>query len=197
MLLHRQASFQFSHSSIFLHWVIAISMMGSMAIQYYAVYFAKETMKMSLYMMHRSLGLVSVVLSIFLILIKIVDRRPPVTEIPSSVVWLYKVTRYSLFLLPIVLFGSGWLIFDLKDKDFYFFGHLLHGPDLFTKNIVGSIEARLHHKLFCAYAVLIVVGHGGAALVHLFVMKDTILWRMLPLRILLPKTSKEDALSKD
>ncbi len=103
---------------------------------------------------------------------------------------VYKIVHSCLFLLPIFLFLSGWLIYDLKDKEFYFFGHLIQAPDLFAKNILGSIEARFHHKLLSALAVLMIVGHSGAALVHHFIMKDEVMWRMWPGDIFLPKTKK-------
>ncbi|MBA4749930.1 MAG: cytochrome b/b6 domain-containing protein [Alphaproteobacteria bacterium] len=197
MFIHRQTLAQFSHLSITLHWIIAGSMMGSMAIQYYAVYFAEEAVKAVLFMTHRSLGLLSFGLSVFFVLLKSVDRRPPVRDVPQSAMGVYKIVKYSLFALPSLLFISGWLIFDLKDKDFYFFGHLIHAPDICAKNLFASAEARLHHKLLSAYAVVILVGHAGAAFFHHFIVKDKTLWRMLPLRVLLPKTRKGDVFSKD
>lgn len=190
MIRHEHESSRFSNRSIILHWGIAVTLMASMMIQYDAVYFAQEPLKTVLFMLHRSLGAMAFFLSFFFILLKFIDKRPPVIGMPRAVRGVYKIVHSCLFLLPIFLFLSGWLIYDLKDKEFYFFGHLIQAPDLFAKNILGSIEARFHHKLLSALAVLMIVGHSGAALVHHFIMKDEVMWRMWPGDIFLPKTKK-------
>ena len=95
-------------------------------------------------------------------------------------------THIGLYLLMIVLPLSGWALVSASPYNIptVLYGivpwpHLPVFKDVIDKAPVEAALKLVHHAL--AYALIAIVAlHVGAALRHHFILRDGILWRMLP-----------------
>lgn len=87
--------------------------------------------------------------------------------------------QYSLYILLILLPFSGWAFASVRGWTVSIFG-IFNLPMLFAQGShLGRIVGEWHSPLTALIGILM-FGHIGAALYHHFVLKDSVLDRMLP-----------------
>lgn len=162
------------------HWVMALMIIGLLAIGFMMTQMAPSPTKFKLYALHKSVGLTVLCLAILRLIWRFTHVVP---RVPDS---LSPVHRFLMKLSPLVLYGlmilmpiSGFIMSDAGGHPITFFG-LYTLPSFFTKNPDLSKAAQLVHH-YTAWAFIgILVAHTGAAFYHHFIFKNTILQRMLP-----------------
>lgn len=170
----------YTFTAIGLHWLIALTIIGSFALGFYMADLPISPQKLKFYSWHKWAG-VTIFLFVVLRLGWRLAHRPP--ELPAAMpAWQRSVaaaTHVLLYLLMVAVPLSGWLMSSAKGFQTVWFG-VLPLPDLLTKNAeLGDLLQQMHKLLNYSMAAL-VFAHLGAALKHYFIDRDDILARMLP-----------------
>ena len=164
-------------AAIFLHWLMAVLLIGLLILGLYMVALPISLEKLKLYGWHKEYGLLALWLAILRVAWRIINITPylalPRWEriAARSVHWAF----YGfMFALPI----TGWLITSAAGLPASFFG-LFVLPDLVVPDEAQRLLFQEIHE-WLGYGLIAAIGlHTCAALKHHFFNKDDILRRML------------------
>jgi cytochrome b561 len=133
-----------------------------------------------LYDLHRSLGFVVLVLVLLRLATRIGHGVPPpyVGLTPFERI-ASTATHHLLYLLLFAMPIVGWLMTSAFGADIWVFG-LFKLPHLIGKNMDLFKILQPVHKFGGIAMALLVALHVAGALMHTFVKRDVVLWRMLP-----------------
>ena len=165
-----------------LHWLMALLIVGLLALGFYMADLPLSPEKLQFYSWHKWAG-VSVFVLVWLRLFWRLTHRPPAfaASLSATQQALAHLGHLALYLLMIAIPVSGWLMSSAKGVQTFWFG-VLPLPDLLGRDkALGAQLADLHSALNIGLLVLI-GGHAAAALFHHLVRKDDTLRRMLPAR---------------
>ncbi len=129
---------------------------------------------------HKSLGITILALAVARLVWRIVDRPPaPPRDLHAGLRKFAAVTHFTLYGLLFALPLTGWLTSSFANSAVSWWGWLTL-PDLVAPNkarfeLLGEV-----HGLLTRMLIVVVAVHATAALIHHFVLKDTVLRRMLP-----------------
>jgi len=164
----------------FLHWTIFLLFVVQYYLVYRREYFPKDTNeKLQYLLLHKSLGIVVLLLAAFMLAWRHVGTRP---LMPSNMALIErKAANVSHILLYVAMFImplSGIFMSIFGGYKVGFFG-LFDLPMLFAKNeAIGNILYQTH--VWSSYVIIgLVAIHVSAALYHHFVRKDNVLTRMV------------------
>jgi cytochrome b561 len=169
---------RFGIVAILFHWVIAILIIGLLAVGLYMVSLPFGLEKLKFYGWHKECGLLVLFLAFFRLFWRLTNVNPQLV-LP----WLEKFAARSmhwafysfLFAMPI----TGWLITSAAGIPATFFG-LFTLPNLVAANPQKlALFEQIHQWLGYALIAAICL-HTAAALKHHFINKDDILRRMFP-----------------
>ncbi len=137
------------------------------------------------YAFHKSLGITVLALSVFRLIWRLLNPPP---ALPGNLKpyerLLAKATHWLFYFLIIAMPLSGWLMVSASRKypTVYFwltevpFIPMPAGIDAkLTAEMLGDI-----HGILANGAIVLIVLHVGAALKHHYILKDSVLVRMLP-----------------
>lgn len=166
------------------HWVLAVLILAQVGLGLAAKGWRLSPTKLDLFVWHKSLGILILVLVALRIAWRLAN---PVPSHPAGMpAWERAAARSAhllLYLLMLALPFSGWIINSASNIPFRIFWQwplpALVGPS----DAVADFAKTAHFWLFVAIA-LVVTGHIGAALRHHFVLRDDVLRRMLVLVVL-------------
>ena len=163
-----------------LHWLMAVMILGLLALGFYMHDLPLSPQKLQLYAWHKWAGITVLVLAIARLAWRITHRPPALpAHMPKLQQFAAHAGHLALYALMFAIPVSGWLMSSAKGFQTVYFG-VLPIPDLLAKNPeLGELLATLHGGLNLLL-VLTVLGHAAAALKHHFVDKDDVLRRMLP-----------------
>jgi len=159
-----------------IHWLMALIILGLTFSGMYMVDMPKNADKWQLYALHKSFGVVALILITLRILIKLFTVRP---SMPSSFAKWERIVAHTshtiLYIGMILIPLSGYLMSDFGDYGVKMFG--LQMPDLFPKNEIGGAFHSFH--VIAPYIMLGIIGlHIVGTLKHIFIDKHNILRRM-------------------
>ena len=161
-----------------LHWLMAVMILGLLALGIYMSDLPLSPQKLELYSWHKWFG-VTVFLLVWLRLAWRVTHRPP--ALPESMSPLMQLAahagHFALYGLMIAIPMTGWLMSSAKGFQTVWFG-VLPIPDLLGRDKDMGDLLQLLHKGLNILLMLTLAGHLGAALWHHFVLKDDTLHRM-------------------
>ncbi len=163
-----------------LHWIIAVAILANIPAGLIMNRIGEGPAQDQLYDLHRSLGLVILVLALMRVFVRFTDGAPtpfvgltPLQRIAS--VTVHRLLYALLLLMPIL----GWAAMSAYGGEWNFF-HLFMPPPLLPKNeATANVLFKLHEIGGFLMAALVIV-HIGAALFHQFVRGEGVLTRMLP-----------------
>ena len=163
-----------------LHWLMAVMIVGLLALGIYMHELPLSPQKLELYSWHKWAG-VTVFLLVWLRLAWRVTHPAP--ALPQSMSSLMQLAAHAghmaLYGLMIVIPLTGWLMSSAKGVQTVWFG-VLPIPDLLPRDKeLGKSLAELHEALSIGL-LLLIAGHAAAAFLHHFIHKDDTLRRMLP-----------------
>jgi cytochrome b561 len=170
---------RYDNVAITLHWLIAILIIGMLALGWYMTDLPKGPERNYLYNLHKSFGVVTLVL-VFIRIFWRLGHRPPALlgAIPA---WMHKASNgmhHLLYLAMAVMPLSGFIGSNFGKRGIVFFGIPL--PKLgFPSHTVSKLMDATHSTT--AWVIAILAGlHLLAALYHQFILKDKLVQRMLP-----------------
>ena len=170
---------RYSRGAIWFHWSIA-----SLIIVNLAIGLLHESLLdgvPGIIPLHKSIGLTVIVLTLWRIVWRLTHRPPPH---PASMhTWerlAAGAAHLGLYVLMLALPLTGWAMVSrpLKRRPLDFFG-LFDVPYLPVTQDAGTVARNAHGLLGWVLLALLVI-HVAAALRHHFLLRDTILSRMIP-----------------
>ena len=160
------------------HWLTALLVFGLLGAGFYMTGLDFSPFKFGLYGLHKSFGILVLVIAAFRFGWRFVSSPPPALEthlpIEKFLAKAAHVLLYgSLFVMPL----SGWLMSSAGDFPNQFFG-LFEMPDLVGKDEALFKLTRQVHEV-SALVLLAVIGlHMAGAFKHHFIDRDATLQRM-------------------
>jgi cytochrome b561 len=164
-----------------IHWVIVVLIVTQFVLAYSSQSLPLGMAKLAMLARHKSWGITILALAIIRLVWRLVNRESP--PLPNTLKpWeraAAHVTHYGLYALLFAMPLTGWAMSSARQFPVSWF-NLVQLPDFVAANrplydVLHSVHMWLSWALI-AVAVL----HIGAALKHHFVLKDTVLKRMLP-----------------
>lgn len=171
---------RYTRIAIFLHWLVALGLIGTFSVGFYMEGLPLSPNKLKLYSWHKWAGITLLAIIVIRLAWRLANRPPafPDTMGPSARLAAH-AGHWLLYALMLLIPFSGWLMSSAQGFPVVWFG-VLPLPDLVPKNSeLGELLKKVH--AFLNYTLLIAVtGHIALALHHHFVRKDGTLTRMLP-----------------
>src|SRR5690606_7305620 len=177
----QEMSHRYTRTAIFLHWLVALGLVGTFALGFYMQDLPLSPGKLKLYSWHKWAGVTLLALIVMRLAWRMTHSAPAFPGTMGATARLAAhAGHWLLYALMLAIPVSGWLMSSAQGFTVVWFG-VLPLPDLVSKDAaLGALLKDVHVVL--NYTLLVaVVGHVGAALQHHFIKKDTILTRMLPM----------------
>jgi len=162
-----------------LHWVIVVLIIVQFVLGY-ETHWATGLAKLKTVVPHKSWGITILGLAVIRLIWRLANPAPllPDTLKPWERIAAH-VTHYGLYFLLFAMPLTGWIASSARSFPVSWFG-LTQLPDLVAPNRPLYDTLMAFHYWMSWLLVAIAVLHVGAALKHHFVLKDTVLRRMLP-----------------
>lgn len=175
------------HSSIliFFHWLTSFAILFAFALVWSKEIFDLESVERNIIFIHKSVGVLVILLTLIRILIKITGNAgESVLEPNPMLARLARLVHVGLYALMIVVPVIGWLKSNAAGKSVSMFGIIL--PALVEENRdLAKLFGEFHE--FFAYVLLVSIAlHVAAALWHKIVRKDGVMYSILPIKRLSP-----------
>ncbi|MDF1797034.1 MAG: cytochrome b [Coxiellaceae bacterium] len=164
-----------------LHWLIFLCVLVQVVIGFFRHDIAGKAMQGDLMMIHKSIGLSLIVLSVLFIFWGIFSRKPdwPV-DMASWEKVAARIAHVILYLVILVMAVSGLCMSTAAGYPSSWFGVFsVLAPWVPTSKVLAGTFATIHEV--CAWIIVVTCGlHIVASLKHQFMDKNHILSRMLP-----------------
>ncbi|NLJ51108.1 MAG: cytochrome b [Alcaligenaceae bacterium] len=171
----------YTKTAIFLHWLVGLGIIGTLAMGLYMEGLPLSPSKLQLYSWHKWAGMSLLVLAIVRLAWRLSHPAPDLPETMGPISRLAAhAGHWVLYVLMIAIPLSGWLMSSAQGFPVVWFG-VLPLPDLVAKNAELGAVLKDAHVLLNYTLIAVLIGHIGAALQHHFIKKDNVLIRMLPL----------------
>ena len=175
---------RYSRVAMVLHWVLAVAILGSMAMGAFMSELELSPQKLKLYNWHKWAGVTILALSLLRLLWRLARRPPPLPPrialaMPAWQVSAHHATHRLMYALFFIVPLAGWAYSSMAGYPVVWFG-VLPLPDFVpvNKELAESLED-VHGLL--AYTLLALVAlHVAGALKHQFIDRDGLMSRMLP-----------------
>lgn len=172
--------YQYGAPAKFLHWLIFLMVASMLAIGLYMAGLEVSPQKIRLYGLHKSFGVMVLVLVLLRLMWKLANTNPILPDTLNDLQKLAaRAAHWLLYALLIAMPITGWLMSSYAGFPVSVFG-LFTLPDLVQVNDeMRKLFADIHEYL--AYALMALIAlHALAALLHHFYFKDNVLRSMLP-----------------
>lgn len=165
-----------------LHWVMALAIFSMFGLglwmrelDYYSPYYKSAPD------LHKSIGLVLLVVLVFRLIWKLVNKSPVHEDITPFERKASHFVHLILYPLLFVLMIAGYFISTADGRPILMFG-AIEVPALVNRKGLEAVAGIIHY--YIAFVIIAVaVFHAFAALYHHFVKRDGVLLCMLPRRI--------------
>jgi cytochrome b561 len=164
-----------------LHWITAVLVLAVAALGVWIVFFepADEAVKLRLYNIHESTGLLILVLTVIRLLWRASHPPPPITPPPPPLLALAAQLNHALiYAILLTMPVVGFLATNAWGFPLRWFGLFPIPSPIGKDETVAPILSGIHFGMAIALGVLL-LAHVAGALFHHFVRKDDTLRRML------------------
>lgn len=169
-------------ATITLHWLTLIAILTAVAAVFVQDYIDSDDMTRALVTLHRSLGLlVMLMVGIRIFVHEPINHPAPSPHMQKLQTLAAKLVHAGIYLLLIAIPLVGWAMSSASGKPMSFFW-LFQIPAILGRD--RDLTDTLHdwHE-WSAWGLLAVVGlHAAAALWHHYFVRDGVLYSMLPLK---------------
>jgi cytochrome b561 len=170
---------RYAGSLIALHWLIALGIVGLLAVGFYMVGLPKGLpVKATLINLHKSLGLTVFLLVLLRIVARAALHRPPLPPVPSWQRAAARTTQGLLYVGMVAMPLAGYLGSSFNRYGTRFWGILLPKwgwDDAHLRELFFGI-----HEAIAYVLIALIVLHVAGALKHQWIDRDNLLARMLP-----------------
>lgn len=167
---------RFGIIAILLHWVMAILLIGLLALGLYMVGLPISLEKLKYYGWHKEYGILALILAIIRIVWRVMNITPKLT-LPLLEKIAARAVHYAFYVFMFALPITGWLITSAAGLPVSFFGWFVL-PNLVQPDPVQLLLFEQIHKWIGYGLIVTIVMHVSAALKHHFINKDDILRRI-------------------
>jgi len=170
---------RFGLLSIANHWLAAMLIIGMLGLGLYMADLPKGPWKGQLFGIHKSFGLLVLMLGAARIGWRLGNTWPGPAGMARP--WQLRTARLSHLLLLAMMLSlplSGWAMSSAGDHPVSFFGLFTLPPLLMADEALAEVMSEVHETLAWTLTALLVL-HLGAALRHHFIVHDATLRRML------------------
>jgi cytochrome b561 len=162
------------------HWTMAVLIFVQLGLGWAAASWRLSPLKLNLFVWHKSLG----ILILMLVALRILWRLGnPAPGLPSDTPpWERRAARLShglLYALMVAMPVTGWIANSAANVPFSVFWLVPLPAIVGPSKAVEDLATLTHFTLFVLLA-LVLVAHIGAALRHHYVKRNNVLARMLP-----------------
>jgi len=165
--------------TIFLHWLMAILMIGLLILGIYMVNQPISLTKLKLYGWHKEWGMLALLLFFVRLIWRLANQTP---ALPATLPAWQKIAAYgahfSFYFLMLFIPLAGWFLTSTAGLPVSFFG-LFVLPDLISPNESQRFIFTFIHKWLSYGLIALIFVHITAALKHHFINRDDILKRII------------------
>ncbi|MBK9586263.1 MAG: cytochrome b/b6 domain-containing protein [Alphaproteobacteria bacterium] len=161
----------------FIHWATALLILGLLFVGFYMTTLPFGDSKLQIYMLHKSFGLLVLLLVVFRVFWKFLT--PKVKHLETHKSWERVLARLTHIFLYFALFAmplSGWIMSSAGEFPVSFFG--LPVPALTGKNHDVFESSQEFHEILALVLILFIFLHMAGAFKHHFIDRDATLQRM-------------------
>lgn len=175
--------------AMILHWLIALAVLAMLALGFVMGEVREgSALQFQLFQWHKSIGITILLLTVLRLAWRLMNRQPPFP--PTMRPWeraFARATHFGFYVLLFALPLSGWAMVSTSPLGI---PTLLYGvvpwpnlPWAARAENPEALEAILSeaHELLAFGMIALLVLHVAGALRHHFLLRDTVLRRMLPL----------------
>jgi cytochrome b561 len=159
------------------HWIMAVIIIFNFILALILDDFSKGPVRSFLFSIHKSTGILVIILLIPRLLWRLVNTVPDSLGKIRTLNKLSKYVHYFFYFILLVVAFSGWIYSSARSGPFEVFG-LFTAPALIENNqVVANIAKEIHG--ISVYIFITVLGiHVLASLLHHYIFKDKTLKRM-------------------
>ncbi|TAK75717.1 MAG: cytochrome b [Gammaproteobacteria bacterium] len=167
--------------AILFHWIMAILIIGMLALGLYMTGLPKSLEKFQLIGWHKEYGILILMLAVLRVAWRLSNLLPSLTTLPTWERLAARLTHFLLYVAMFIMPLTGWMMSSAAGYSVSFFG-LFTLPDLIgTNKDLAHTISEIHE--YTAYALIaLIILHVLAALKHYWIDKDNIMQRMLSSR---------------
>ncbi|MGH1456171.1 MAG: YceI family protein [Alphaproteobacteria bacterium] len=165
-----------------IHWITALIFCGLLFVGFYMTGLPFSEDKFAIYALHKSFGLLILLLVSVRVLIHVFIKKPKPLETHKP--WekvLSKIAHMFLYFAMFALPVSGWVMSSAGDFTIAFFG--IDVPDIVEKDEEVFGNAREAHEIIALIVIGVIGVHILGALKHHFIDRDATLQRMTLARL--------------
>lgn len=163
--------------AITFHWVMALIMIGLLALGIYMTRLPDSDGKFQWYTIHKSFGLIILALVFFRLAWRHLNQQPGLM-VPWFERVLANTVKWLLYFSMIAMPLSGWLMSSAGGYEIHFFNWFVVPPLVAPNQDLASIFALFHE--WAGYTLIgVIVLHMLGAYKHHFYNKDNLLKRMI------------------
>jgi len=164
--------------SVILHWVIAFLILFMIFLGWR--FESHDSMSLSRANLHKSVGILILLLSLVRIGVRIAYKAPPEPPMPKWQLVSAKALHLGFYVIMIAMPLSGWLMVSTSPRDIpFFFMHWPHLP-VAQNHATHEVFESVHGLIAKLIIYVMVPLHVLAALKHQFIDKDTVVEHMVP-----------------
>ena len=164
-----------------LHWLVALSVLTTLPVALTMTRIADGPLKDQLFVLHKSLGILILVLMILRVVNRFIAGAPmPEPDIASWQKTVSSAVHGLLYVLLLAMPIVAWIGMSYVGMTTPFFGLFELPPLPFTKDEHLSEQIFTVHRWVGYLLALLAAVHIGAALMHLVILRDGVAQRMLP-----------------
>ena len=164
--------------SIFLHWIMAILIIGLLIVGLYMVPLPIHPQKLRFYRWHKEFGMVALMLVVLRIAWRLSNITPSLASLPLWEKFAARSVHYAFYVFMFALPITGWMMSSAAGFPVSFFGLFLL-PDLVSPDENLRVTLIEIHQWLGYLLIATLFLHIGASLKHQIINKDDILQRML------------------
>ncbi len=170
---------RYTTPAIALHWLLALLILGSLAVGLYMTGLALTPTRLKLYNWHKWAGSVILALSLLRLAWRLAHRPPAPVPMPAWQTRVFVLSHHALYALFIAVPLAGWAYSSAAGFPLVVFG-VLPLPDFVpVDRDLAAVLKPLHKALAWALGALSAL-HIAAALKHQLIDRDHLLRRMMP-----------------
>jgi cytochrome b561 len=179
-----QPSDRYHHLSIFLHWILALALLGAFALGLYMADLPLSPQRIKLFNWHKWAGVLILALSLVRLLARLTLTAPP---LPASIAqamprWqqqAHQATHLGLYALFFAVPLLGWAYSSAAGFPIVLWG-VLPLPDWVGADKALAELLKPWHQLSAYAMAALVLVHIAGAVKHQWIDRDRLIDRMLP-----------------
>lgn len=172
---------RYTRTAIALHWLLALALLGLLAMGTYMTSLPFSPARLKLYNWHKWAGILVLALSVARLAWRLTHRPPAGAPMPGWQRQAARAAHAALYLLFFAVPLAGWTYSSAAGFPVVLFG-LWPLPDLVAADRALAETLKAVHGALAWSLLAVIVLHVAGALKHQLIDRDGLLLRMLPQR---------------